>query len=521
MSSAGELFVSASSEEDGALRVWDAYTGAEKWKGKGSQSQSRTLCRIGDDVLASAPLGRSEIRFWSLSKSTTLPGSGRCSTWEPLLALAATPDGMYVVGGSKSGKLYIWEVASGNLLRFWDAHYSAVSVLAISDDGLAIVSAEEHAYIKVWQLGDCLDLSDDARARDPPAYRTWTEHSLPVTDLVLGVGGGACRVYSASLDHTVRIWCTATSDRLCSIRLPAKCTSLALEPAERELFVGGSDGVVYAISLAAGPPSPEWATEAETQDQRGAAGAAFRGHRGSITALATSSDGTLLLSASADTHVRVWDVPSRQTLRIFERHGGALTNLIPLGLHTSASFGERGALVVREGERERERERERPPHCVCGFSFILCCCSDLLSPPPLCVCHCVWACARVSAAGDVFRCRAARRRDRGRRQALPQGVGRRLRQRGEGKGGAGHLPGAAQDRGAVGAAGWQRADAARLGGRRGHRGRRGRAGLGLGVCRAGGELAGRHRPCTLWGGGRPLAAAPLRGGGGAGGGGWR
>ena len=43
--------------------------------------------------------------------------------------------------------------ASGALLRFWDAHYSSVGALAFTDDDLFLVSAEEHAYVKVWRLG--------------------------------------------------------------------------------------------------------------------------------------------------------------------------------------------------------------------------------------------------------------------------------------------------------------------------------------------------------------------------------
>jgi hypothetical protein len=47
----------------------------------------------------------------------------RCFTQEPLTALAASPNGCYLVGGGSSGTLYCWETASGKLLRSWPAHY--------------------------------------------------------------------------------------------------------------------------------------------------------------------------------------------------------------------------------------------------------------------------------------------------------------------------------------------------------------------------------------------------------------
>ena len=114
---AAELFASVSSEDDGAVRVWDARTASEKWRSKAGPSQARTLCRIGPDVLATAAIRKSELHFYSLSKASTLPPHGRCSCWEPLSCLAATGDGVYCVGGSGSGKLYVWETASGALLH--------------------------------------------------------------------------------------------------------------------------------------------------------------------------------------------------------------------------------------------------------------------------------------------------------------------------------------------------------------------------------------------------------------------
>jgi WD40 repeat protein len=249
-----ELFASSSIADGGAVHVWDAHTCSEAWRGKSQGSRARTLCMVGPDVIAAGSSAKSEARFWSLSKQTSVPGNGRCSCWEPLSALAATADGAYCIGGSSSGKIYVWETVSGALLRFWDAHYSAVSNLAFTDDDHYLVSSEEHAYVKVWRISSCIDISDAAHSKLPEPFRVWGAHTLPVTDLVLGAGGGSARVFSASLDQSVGIWSIATAARLASVRFPAKCTSLALDPAERELYVGCSDAVIYALSLSAAPP---------------------------------------------------------------------------------------------------------------------------------------------------------------------------------------------------------------------------------------------------------------------------
>ena len=42
----------------------------------------------------------------------------------------------------------------------------------------------------------------------------------------------------------------------------------------------------------------------------------FQGHRAAITDLQLSSDSRWLLVATADGHVRVWDVPESRTLQV-------------------------------------------------------------------------------------------------------------------------------------------------------------------------------------------------------------
>jgi len=49
----------------------------------------------------------------------------RCYAAEPVLVVAASPDGVHLAGGGASGAVYLWETPSGRLLRSWPAHYKA------------------------------------------------------------------------------------------------------------------------------------------------------------------------------------------------------------------------------------------------------------------------------------------------------------------------------------------------------------------------------------------------------------
>eukprot|EP01052_Picozoa_sp_SAG31_P019246 SAG31_NODE_1396_length_8511_cov_1.939491_5_plen_124_part_00 len=86
--------------------------------------------------------------------------------------------------------------------------------------------------------------------------------------------------------------------------------------------------------------------------------------RKSITVLQTSSDGRLLLSASADGTVKVWDVDSGTIMRTFDKHRGhdaqaQVTNLCPLGLKASSSWHLHTRLVASipaSGKRKHRRQ---------------------------------------------------------------------------------------------------------------------------------------------------------------------
>ena len=63
------------------------------------------------------------LRFLSPHSDTQDQVLQRSFCMERMSALAATPDGAYLAAGGASGTVYLWEVASGRLLRSWPAHY--------------------------------------------------------------------------------------------------------------------------------------------------------------------------------------------------------------------------------------------------------------------------------------------------------------------------------------------------------------------------------------------------------------
>jgi WD40 repeat protein len=94
----------------------------------------------------------------------------KSTTVENCSVIVGTKDGSLFLGGSTSGKIYVWEVgffllrdlllskvytkktSTGNLLNVLTAHYSKISCLKFSDDRSFLISCGEDGIVSVWNL---------------------------------------------------------------------------------------------------------------------------------------------------------------------------------------------------------------------------------------------------------------------------------------------------------------------------------------------------------------------------------
>ena len=98
------------------------------------------LCGHSELVL-SAERGRAFVHAWGGSKEQP---AYRMQVPEKLGCVACTADGAHLAAGGASGKLYLWQLASGRLLLAWDAHFKAcTAVAACAHDGLLVTAGAE------------------------------------------------------------------------------------------------------------------------------------------------------------------------------------------------------------------------------------------------------------------------------------------------------------------------------------------------------------------------------------------
>nr|KAJ0212229.1 hypothetical protein LSAT_V11C400200450 [Lactuca sativa] len=103
---------------------------------------------------------------------------------EAINPLACNTDGTYIVGGV-SGHIYLWEVATGRLLKKWHGHYRPVTCLVFSNDQSLLISGSKDGTVRVWSLLMIFDEEGQQRAGHLYEY-SFTGHALPVWSLTKG-----------------------------------------------------------------------------------------------------------------------------------------------------------------------------------------------------------------------------------------------------------------------------------------------------------------------------------------------
>ncbi len=153
---------------------------------------------------------------------------------------------------------------------------------------------------------------------------SWSDHTLPVSCLAVGAGDAGAIVVSGSHDRTVKIRSLAggSGGLLRSVALPSPLHSLALDPGEHALYAGCASGSIYEVSLVGGPAADAAAEggggleAAAAAAGGGCAHPALEGHSAAVSCLGFTPDAAYLISGSADHSVRVWELRSRQQVRL-------------------------------------------------------------------------------------------------------------------------------------------------------------------------------------------------------------
>ncbi|MEO0349817.1 MAG: NACHT domain-containing protein [Cyanobacteria bacterium P01_A01_bin.15] len=258
------------------------------------------------DVLVGSDLSKTKLRGVDFTRTylrqVNLQGAHLAETTfskvtSSIRSLAFSPDGKCLAIGDFKNTVQIWDVITGQVVRFCLGHLDWVASIAYSSDGKTLASGSDDHLIKLWSTnsGRCI--------------RTLEGHS----DWVLSVAFGAdnTTLVSGSKDNSLKLWSTVSGVCLQTFEGHSDTIwAVALSPDNKTLASGSQDQTVKL-----------WSTKS------GKCIRTLEGHTLGIPCIALSPDGKILASGSYDQTIKLWSMDSGGCIRTLEEHMGSIWSM--------------------------------------------------------------------------------------------------------------------------------------------------------------------------------------------------
>lgn len=240
-----------------------------------------------------------------------------------------------LVGGSISGKLYIWEMSSGNLLIAKSMHYQQITKIEFTNNNNYLITSSLDSRVLIFYVTELIS------SRDPTSLKPLTnikDNTLPVTDFHVTTGlNNDLKLVTVSLDSTCRVYDISTGKLQLTIVSSYKIHALAVDPVGRSIYFGLENGSIREVKLYKIDPNTQkifhlidgTTNKIITLEDDTDIKESFIMHQQlegnkdcNICSLDVSFDGTLLYSGDSLGNVLVSDIVSKQTVKSFKKVAG-------------------------------------------------------------------------------------------------------------------------------------------------------------------------------------------------------
>jgi WD40 repeat protein len=294
----------------------------------------RTLTYSPDASLIATGSSDNTIRLWNAVtyQQVGQPLEGHLD-W--VNSVAFSPDGQTLVSGGRDGKVILWDVASSEMIdEPFLEHTSEVRSVAFAPDGQTVASGGVDQTIIIWDIetgGSITTLGPD----NPDTTEEQEGHASAVYSVVFSPDGTI--LASGSGDNTILLWNVNTGELVVDplIGHESWIMSLAFSPDGRILASGSADEHIHFWSPTSGESF-----------------GTFTGHRDYVRSLVFNQEeilldqtpyqaGSLLLSASDDGYVLLWDLAQGRAIDIFAS--------VPNAAIWAADFGPDETTIIAGG----------------------------------------------------------------------------------------------------------------------------------------------------------------------------
>ena len=232
---------------DNIVRVWDAGTGEERLQLKGPRAM-RGVAVTPDGTRFITSSDDNIVRVWDASSGAELRQFKNHR--RPVQSIAVTPDGNRVVTGSLDATARVWDIGTGDETLRLNAGPGSVNAVAVAPDGVRIITGSSNGTVLVWDL---------RTGAEPLQLKG---HTRGVRSVAVTPDG--TRIATGSDDGTLRIWDASTGLELLQKSHPKPVLSVAVTPDGGRVITASDNSVsVWALAQLRPPPRPmEYSTVA-------------------------------------------------------------------------------------------------------------------------------------------------------------------------------------------------------------------------------------------------------------------
>ncbi|MGF1495160.1 MAG: WD40 repeat domain-containing protein [Microcoleaceae cyanobacterium] len=217
-------------------------------------------------------------------------------------AVKVSPDGQKLIAGSDKGKLIIWNLRNSKKLAEVSNDNHGVLSISISSDGTKAAIGYDNKRVKILTLE-----TSETESLKQFTLKPLLGHSSRVNGVSISSDNG--KIVSGSDDKTMRVWDVSSQAEIHQNKDEEEVFSVAFIPRSETIIGGLGNGRLKV-----------WNPIQETEIETSTESYSKEKHGQKVSSLAFSEIRNLLVSASNDGSIKVWQVNPLRHVQELKKH---------------------------------------------------------------------------------------------------------------------------------------------------------------------------------------------------------